>query len=112
MSEHDFDHVEFVRCTQCGKVVDCYEYYNKDSSRDFGDCHGDIMLQKYDEEKGVIQVLLHQAIDHEVSVYRNLLNLALSAKKSFGSIEQFRRWKTGENNDVTIRLIIQENKVE
>ncbi len=72
----------------------------------------EIMLQRYDEDApdSMVKIELSKAINNEVEAYRGLLERQLKAKKCYGSVEMFRRWKTSENIDVTVRFIIEPNE--
>ncbi len=38
--EHDFEHVEFISCNNCGKNVDCSDYYGRGIVQGYGICSG------------------------------------------------------------------------
>ena len=70
----------------------------------------EVMLERYDEEKGAVRMKLSETIKKEIKAFENLLKVALNCKKASDRIEHYRRWKVSKDNDVYVRLIIEKNK--
>jgi hypothetical protein len=71
----------------------------------------EIIIERYDEEKGFIRMPLSKAIKEELKTFEVMLKLYLGSERSIQTrVEHFRRWNTSKDNDVTVRLIIEDNK--
>lgn len=57
MEEHDFEHIEYVKCLKCGKIVDCHDYYNKKKHENYGECR-EVNRMETNTELNKIKIVL------------------------------------------------------
>ena len=108
---NDFENGEFLSCSYCeraGKITGIRINYTADKIP--SEMADNPLIERYDEETGSVKLLLSEAIEEEINIFRTIMKSSLMLNNCVTKIESCRNWRLNKDCTFKVSLTIEKLK--